>query len=63
MRTNPSRRRRHHRHQREVGEFLSEVDPGESEIKYRGYYRIASERRDFRTGFGCCLHYATVIRL
>jgi hypothetical protein len=25
-------------------------------------YRIASERSDFHTGFGCCLHYATVIR-
>jgi hypothetical protein len=25
-------------------------------------YRIASERRDFHIGFGCCLHYATVIR-
>jgi hypothetical protein len=24
--------------------------------------RIASERSDFHTGFGCCLHYATVIR-
>jgi hypothetical protein len=23
---------------------------------------IAAERRDFYTGFGCCLHYATVIR-
>ena len=25
-------------------------------------YRIAPERSDFHTGFGCCLHYATVIR-
>ena len=25
-------------------------------------YRITSERSDFHTGFGCCLHYATVIR-
>ena len=25
-------------------------------------YRIALERRDFHTGFGCCLHYAKVIQ-
>ena len=25
-------------------------------------YRITSERSDFYTGLGCCLHYATVIR-
>ena len=25
-------------------------------------YRITSERRNFYTGLGCCLHYASVIR-
>ena len=25
-------------------------------------YRITSERSDFHTGFGCCLHYTTPIR-
>lgn len=25
-------------------------------------YRITSERSDFRTGLGCCLHHTTVIR-